>query len=161
MVRQRPEDGNATLQFLFAVVCLMFVLFGGIQIGGMMLSANRLASDLTRAAYTVDAGGLMLASDKEEFVRDQIIGAGSSELSAECLSVSNVLVDTSRASKTGAVGAGEGGLTEIVSDAVMVEVSYDVSYVIPSIVDMPGLSDQTLTRHVEFVRVGEMTIEVR
>lgn len=160
MVRRRPEDGNATLQFLFAVVFLMTLLFSGIQIGGMMLSANRLGTDLTRATYKVDAGGLMLASDKEAFVHDQIIAIGS-ELSSENLSVSDVRVTASNASSAGAVGAGAGGLTEISQDTVSIEVSFDVSYAIPSIVDMPGLSGQTLSRHVEFVRVGETTIEVR
>ena len=160
MVRRIDEGGNATIQFLIAAVFLLTLVFGGIQIGGMMLSANALASDLARASYQVDAGGLALAADKEAFVRDQIIAAGST-LSEDALTVAGVSVATSHAEATGGVREGAQGLTEIASDTTRIEVSFDVAYEIPSIIDMPGLSGQVLARHVEFVRIGERTIEVR
>ena len=160
MVRRMEEDGNATVQFLIAAMFMFVLVFGGIQIGGMMLSANALASDLARASYQVDAGGLALAADKDAFVRDQIIAAGST-LKESALPVTGVRISTSHSEATGGVREDSQGLTEIASDTARIEVSFDVAYEMPSIIDMPGLTGQVLARHVEFVRIGERTIEVR
>lgn len=149
------ERGNELVQFVIAVPVLLVVVFATIQIGGMMLSASRLSADIVRAGRHMDAGELDLASDKDEFVKNEIVRM------SDQLVDDNLTVDHTSCSSINDEGIqpvqGEGSIMQHVRRTA---VSFDVSYEMPSLVLLPGLSGREITRHVECERTVGKIVEV-
>lgn len=53
----------------------------------------------------------------------------------------------------------DGGAIE--EQSTVIEVSYDVRYLLPAIADLPGLTDRVLKRHVRCSFVDGRAIEIR
>lgn len=151
----RFEQGSEVVQFILAVPLLLFVLFAVVQVGGMMLSANQVGADITRACRQLDAAGLMRTTDKETFVKEGILGA-STQLKGENLQVENVHAKSDTAISEVRLQS-EGSIAQRTSTTTL---SYDVSYEVPSILAFPGLSGRRLARHVDCAFVDGRAIEV-
>lgn len=150
------ERGNESVQFVIAVPLLLAVVFATIQIGGMMLSTSRLSADIVRAGRHMNAGELDLAADKDEFVKNEIVHL------SDQLVEDNLTVDHTTCSSIGDDEVqpvqGEGSIMRHVRRTA---VSFDVSYEMPSIALLPGLSGRRITRHVECERADGKIFEVR
>lgn len=150
------ERGNETIQFTMVVSVLLLIVFGTVQIGGMMLSANRLSSDVLRACRQLNATGIERAVDKEEFVKSHILDR-SGQLTANSLSIDHVVYSSIQVDRSHVAE----GKESIALRKEKTAVSFDLSYEIPSFIDLPGLSGQTLERRVECVCAGRSVVEVR
>lgn len=149
------EHGGETVQFALTVPLFLLVLLGIIQVGGMTLVASQLSSEVTRSCRQLDVAGLQQAADKGRFVEGEILGA-STQLAAENLHVSDVRVEW-RQDESGSV-LGE-GLSSDQSTSVA-RLSYALRYDVPSALDIPGLSGQSLFRHVDCTYVAGRVVEV-
>lgn len=149
-----PDRGSEVVQFALAAPLVLFVLFAIVQVAGMMLSANQVTSEITRACRQLDVAGLERATDKEGFVKAEILGA-STQLKGENLQVENVRMQSNQAVSKGRLD--EGAIEERTSTT---RLSYDMSYEVPNILAFPGLSKRTLARHVECSFLDERAIEV-
>lgn len=149
------ERGSEVVQFVVTVPLLLFVVFAVVQVGGMTLAVSQVSSELTQAGRQLDVAGLELASDKEAFVKAGVMGA-STQLKGDRLRVERVRVKQ-----------GGSRFVREASDGMSIEqrttsivLSYDVSYDLPSFLDVPGLADQVLRRHVEAEFVSGRAVEV-
>lgn len=143
MMRRAGERGSEVVQFVVAVPLVLLVVFGTAQVSATVLSSAQLSSEITRACRLVDGVGIAQAPNKGEFIKAQIIGA-STQLDAASIAVANVQMaqsDLPSSVEEGVIGA-------VRREGSIVSLSYDVSYRVPSIVSLPGYSDQTLYRHV-------------
>ncbi len=149
------ERGGEAVQFMVAVSALLLIVFGAVQIGGMMLSTTRISSDVLRACKQLNAAGIECAADREEFVKSQILSNSGqlieSNLSIDHVACSSVQVDRGHVAE---------GQESISLRRERMAVSFDLSYEIPSFLDLPGLSGRMLERHVECVRTGSSLVEV-
>lgn len=150
------ERGNETVQFVVAVSVLLLIVLGAVQIGGMMLTATRLSSDVQRACRQLNATGIEGAADKEEFVKSHILSR-SGQLIARNLSIDHVVYSSVQVDRSH-MAEGKGS---IALRRERTAVSFDLSYEIPSFIDLPGLSGQTLERRVECICTGRSVVEVR
>lgn len=151
---KKSERGGEIVQFVVALPLLLLVVFSVVQLGSMTFAASRLSSEITRACRQLDAAGLERAVDKEAFVKAEILGS-SSQLQAGSLQVSGVRWRRESLSGEGEL---EGGAIE--ERVVVVTVSFDVRYELPSVVAVPGLSGQALARSVEASLVEDHVVEV-
>lgn len=152
---RESEQGSEVVQFALVVPLLLFLLFSIMQIGGMILSANQVSSEITRACRQLDVAGLQRAVDKEGFVKRGIMGA-STQLKGEYLQVNDVRMRSENMSSSGAYeGAGA-----IEQRTATMKLSYDMSYEVPSFLAFPGLADRRFVRHVECSYVAGRAIEV-
>ena len=149
------ERGSEVVQFALVAPLLLFALFGIVQVGGMMLAASQVSSDITRACRQMDLAGLRLASDKEAFVKAGILGA-STQLIPENLQVERVRLESAQTRVTRLLGEGDSAEQRTAT----ARLSYDVRYEVPSILDVPGLSGRTFSRHVDCSYVEGRVIEV-
>lgn len=149
------ERGSEVIQFAVATPLLLFVLFAVVQIAGMMLTTSQVSSEITRACRQLDVAGLHQAFDKEAFVQAELLGAAT-QLIPSNLHVSSVQArDNQDRLECGAWG---GGTVE--QRTASTELSFEVRYDIPSLVDMPGLAGRSLARQVAATYVGSRVIEV-
>lgn len=148
------EQGSEVVQFAVAVPLLMLVVFATVQLGGMTLVANQLSSEITRACRQFDVGGFERATDKEAFVEEEIVGA-SSQLRPNSLHVERVRWERQMQQNRGDSGDGS-----IEQRTTRLALSYDVRYELPSVLDVPGLSGQSLERSVTSVFCEGRAIEV-
>ena len=148
------ERGSEIVQFAVVVPLLMLVVFATVQLGGMTLVANQLSSEITRACRQFDVGGFERATDKEAFVEEGIVGA-SSQLRPNSLHVERVRWERQMQQNRGASGDGS-----IEQRTTRLALSYDVRYELPSVLDVPGLSGQSLERSVTSVFCEGRAIEV-
>lgn len=149
------ERGSEVIQFAVATPLLLFVLFAVVQIAGMMLTTSQVSSEITRACRQLDVAGLHQAFDKEAFVQAELLGAAT-QLIPSNLHVSSVQArDNQDRLECGAQG---GGTVE--QRTASTELSFEVRYDIPSLLDMPGLAGQSLARQVAATYVGSRVIEV-
>lgn len=150
------ERGNAIIQFLAAVMFLVVFLFGSIQLCGTMFTMNSVASEITRACYQADTAGLTLAGNKNTFLKNAI-ATETSQLSTDRLVVTNAKATTKSVEESAPRG---GELATLTSKTDQTIIEFDVSYNVPFAIDLPGLNDQVLKRHISFVRIDERTIEL-
>ena len=143
------------VQFALAMPILLFVLFAIVQVAGMMLSANQITSDVTRACRQLNVAGLQRATDKEAFVKEGILGA-STQLKSENLHVEHVRMKSDQAVSRGQLEE-EGVIEQRTSTT---RLAYDLKYEVPSILTFPGLADREFARHVECSFVAGRDIEV-
>lgn len=153
------NKGNAIIQFLAAVIFLLICVFAAIQIAGMLYTMNALGSELTRASYEADATEAILATDKNLFIKDAI-ARESNGLDAAKIRVENTQIKTSVLTSSGTPANNSAGLSSIHATSDKITVSFDVYYVVPSVIEMTGLSNQTLFRHIEFDIINKTTIEM-
>lgn len=150
------ERGSEVVQFAIAVPLLLFVVFGIMQVGGMMLAASQLSCGITRACRQLDIAGLQHAEDKEAFVKAGVLGAAT-QLVPSNLDVWQVRAfDQQERISQSATG---GDIAEQLSTSTTL--SYDIRYEIPSLLSLPGLFDQSFSRHVVCTYVEERVVEVR
>ncbi len=153
---RRAEHGSEAIQAVVAVPLILMVVFSIVQVGATMLTIDRLSADLGRACNQLDVGGLGLAEDKEAFVRMEVLGSAT-QLLPDRLQVDNVVFANSSRNKS-VEGRRSNGLVSQRTDAA--DVSFDVSYEIPVVFELPGLSHRVIARHVECRRVEGRIVEV-
>ena len=149
----RGERGSEVVQF---VIVLLAVVFSIVQLAGMTLAASQLSSEITRACRQLDAAGFELAANKERFVEEGILGA-STQLDPARLHVEHVSWTSERTKREQPVR--DGGAIE--EQSTVIEASYDVSYLLPAVADLPGLAGRVLKRHVRCSFVDGRAIEIR
>ncbi|MEG0417419.1 pilus assembly protein [Gordonibacter sp.] len=161
----RCERGSEVVQAVVAVPLVLLVVFAVVQMGGMMLSTHRLSADLVRACRQMDTAGLLLAGDKEAYLKSELLGPAS-QLQPERLRVEHVefkldqregsenVPGTTEASPSG------GRLSSIGQRTSIAKVSFDVVYEMPSLMAFPGLSGQAVSRHLACTRVEGRVVEV-
>lgn len=154
MVRM-GERGSEIVQFVIVLSLLLAVLFSIMQLAGMELAASQVSSEITRACRQLDAAGFELASDKERFVKEGILGA-STQLDPDRLFVGHVGWTSDQTKQKQEVRGG-GVIEERVT---VVAASYDVRYVLPALADLPGLTNRVLERRVQCSFVDGRTVEI-
>lgn len=152
---RKCERGSEIVQFTVALPLLLAVVFSIVQLAGMELAASQVSSEITRACRQFDAAGFETASNKERFVKEAILGF-SSQLDPERLAVERVRWGYEKAVQEQKVPDG----SVIGQRSTVVTASYDVRYRMPSIVDVPGLTERTLERHVQCSFIDGRVIEV-
>ena len=100
--------------------------------------------------------GFELAANKERFVEEGILGA-STQLDPARLHVEHVSWTSERTKREQPVR--DGGAIE--EQSTVIEASYDVSYLLPAVADLPGLAGRVLKRHVRCSFVDGRAIEIR
>ncbi len=159
------ERGSEVVQAAVVLPLVLLVVFAVVQVGGMMLSTHRLTADLVRVSRQMDIGGLVLAGDKEAYLKSQLLGPRS-QLQSERLRVENVELKLeqrgqgARPSKTKEVLGSDSFLPFIEQRIQVVKVSFNVAYDLPSMVVIPGLSGQTIMRHLDCTSVESRVVEV-
>ncbi|MEA5019887.1 MAG: TadE/TadG family type IV pilus assembly protein [Gordonibacter sp.] len=159
------ERGSEVVQAAVVLPLVLLVVFAVVQVGGMMLSTHRLAADLVRVSRQMDIGGLVLAGDKEAYLKSQLLGPRS-QLQSECLRVENVELKLeqkgqgAQPSKAEKVLGSDSSSSSIEQRMQMVKVSFDIAYDLPSMVVIPGLSGQTIMRHLDCTSVESRVVEV-
>ena len=144
------------VQFVIVLPLLLAVVFSIVQLAGMTLAASQLSSEITRACRQLDAAGFELAANKERFVEEGILGA-STQLDPARLHVEHVSWTSERTKREQPVR--DGGAIE--EQSPVIEASYDVSYLLPAVADLPGLAGRVLKRHVRCSFVDGRAIEIR
>lgn len=154
VVGKRSEKGSETVQFVVAAPLLLVILFSVMQVGGMMLAASQVSSEVTRASRQLDVAGFEQAADKGAFVKSEVLGSVT-QLKPDNLRIDNVAWRTKQERSR---SPHEGGALE--QRTTVTAVSYDVSYLLPVIAELPGLKDRTIARHVDCMLVDGRVIEV-
>lgn len=150
------ERGSEVVQFAVAMPLLLVVLFSIMQLAGMTLATSQVSSEITRACRQLDAAGFELATDKERFIKDGILGA-STQLDSGRLRVEHVKWTSGKTKRGRPVR--EGGVIE--ERSTVIAASYDVRYRLPAIADLPGLTGRVLERRVQCSFVDGRAIEIR
>lgn len=150
----RTERGSETVQFAIAAPLVLVILFSIMQVGGMMLTASQVSSEVTRASRQLDVTGFELAGDKGAFVKREVLGTVT-QLSADNLQVEHVRWRRAQERTRGTQEVGE-----LEQRTTITSVSYDVRYRFPAIADLPGLTDREIARSVRCELVDGRVIEV-
>lgn len=154
LAEKRSERGSETVQFVVAAPLLLVILFSVMQVGGMMLAASQISSEVTRASRQLDVAGFERAVDKGAFVKGEVLGAVT-QLKPDNLRIDNVAWQTKQERSRSPHGGGS-----LEQSTTVTAVSYDVSYSLPVIAELPGLKDRAIARHVDCMLVGGRVIEV-
>ncbi len=149
------ERGSEVVQFVVAMPLFLALLFSCMQVACTVFTCQLISSEIVQACLEMDTGGLAIASNKEAFVKAQIIGA-STQLAEENLSVSNVTIAARKTTSAREAGGGE-TLSSRTSGS---NFTCDVSYQVPGLFACVGLP-QVLSRHVAWTSVDERVIEAR
>lgn len=152
---RESERGGEVVQFVIVVPLFFALLFSCVQVACTAFSTQLISSEIVQACLQMDTGGLVVAPDKETFVKSQIIGS-STQLVEKNLDVRNVAVAAGRANAAYEAGGGR----TLATDTRGSEFSCDVFYQVPGIFACVGLP-QTLSRHVVWKSVDERVIEAR
>lgn len=151
----RDETGSEIVQFVCVLPLFLAVVFGIVQVTSAMFSVQAFSSELEQASIRIDTAGLAAASDKERFVKDQIIGEVT-QLQPDALEVRNV---TLQAQRGGSTWSETGGALQ--TRVVQSGVSFDVTYRAPTFLALPGWQDVELSRHVTFSIDDQKAVEVQ
>lgn len=147
----RDESGSEVVQFVFAVMALMLLLFGAVYVTRYATSALILSSELSQACLRLDTSGLLAAADKQRYLAEEIAGE-SSQLALDAITINGVRVHAHEKNVASSWG--------VEQRASIVSVSFDVSYGLP--VGFGANERAMLERHVscsiENERVSEVVV---
>ena len=171
----RGELGAETVQLALAMPLVFIVAMSFAQLCVMAFSVLTLSGEVEQAVWQVDVEQLSRSSGSDEanqLVRDAII-AGSSGLAHDSLVVSN-------ASFTHQDAYSHHGATAILNNSVVDDeehnryqlgelyretaagfVEFDVSYELPTLVNLPGLAHVQVSKHVARERALMTRTEIR
>lgn len=148
------ESGSEVVQFVFAVIALMSLLFGTLYITCYTTSASILSSELSQACLRLDTAGLAKSQDKARFVARDIAGE-SSQLDFDSIQIDDVRIGLSKRASEGA----SGGISQ---RAKITSVSFSVHYRLPLVFSAAKAAQPQLERHVfcaiENERISEVTV---
>ena len=150
----RNELGSEVVQFVFAVILLLTLMFGTLYIVCYTSSAIMLSSELSRACLRLDAAGLAESPDKARFIAAEIAGE-SSQLKLGNIDVNDVRVETREKS----AASPENSLQQ---RSKVASVSFSISYRLPVELSLEQVQNAALERRVvcsiENERVSEVSI---
>lgn len=150
----RDEFGSEAVQFVFAVILLLMLMFGALYVSCFTSTAAMMSSELSRACLRLDTASLAKSPDKGRFIAAEIAGE-SSQLNLACIEVSDVRVEMH---KTVASWPGSG----MQQRSDVASVSFSVSYRLPVELSIAQAQHAVLARHVscsiENERVSEVSV---
>lgn len=150
----KGESGSEAVQFIFAIIGLMTLLFGSLYIACYTTSASILSSELSQACLSLDTAGLAKSPDKARFVAREIADE-SSQLDFDSIQVSDVRIDVSNRLSPGE----SGGVDQRMKVS---SVSFSVCYRLPLVLSVVGMKTGQLERRVfcaiENERISEVTV---
>lgn len=171
---ERNELGAETVQLAFTMPLLLIVIMAFVQLCMMAFSMLTLSSEVEQAAWYVDLEKLANAADDEanSLVEEAII-ACSSTVDRDSLEVSGAAFTqqdsyshrTTTAIINNPIVSDEEEhryqLGELYRETSAGLVEFDVSYELPSIIKLPGLSHMRISKHVVRERAISTRTEVR
>ena len=160
------EQGGETVEFAIALPILLVTAIAIIQLCLAGLQILALDAQVTKGSWDVTASELIASSDQAATVKTAILADGAL-LADDNLTVENCTVSTDSTEavsglpehcmdETGMDDAGE-----FVHSKATAHVEADVSYNVASIVNIPGVTDMTITRHLSHTLVDTDRIEIR
>lgn len=157
------ESGAETVGFAIALPILLVAAIVVMQLCLFAMSGLSLEAQVTKGTWEVSAKELVASTDRDALVKQAILA--DAVLDPDKLTVRNAHVTTySRSERTQSDSAKDTTLGlergEYRHDKSLCRVEADVSYVAPSIVNVPGMTDVPITRHVSHVVVDTDRIEV-
>lgn len=157
------ESGSGAVEFAIALPFLLVTAIALIQLCLFAMSGLSLEAQVTKGTWDVSAKGLVASTDRDAVVKRAILA--DALLDPDKLTVTNAHVTTyarnersqSDSAKDATLGLERG---EYDHDKSLCRVEADVAYVVPSIVNVPGITDVPITRHVSHVITDTDRIEV-
>lgn len=157
------ESGAETVEFAMALPILLVAAVVLMQLCLFAMSGLSLDAQVTKGTWEVSAKELLASTDRDALVKEAILR--DALLDPDKLTVKNAHVTTytrnersqSDSAKDTTLGLERG---EYRHDKSLCRVEADVAYVAPSIVNVPGMTDVPITRHVSHVITDTDRIEV-
>lgn len=175
-LRKGDELGAETVQLVFAMPVLFILIMCIIQLCIMAFFTLTLSGEAEQAAWAVDLSKMNEAAQEERdgLVKEAIVSSAAS-IDPQRLSVANSSFKVSTPysyQSTTTIGNDRNvlidedsgfayGLSEMYRETDAGLIEFDVSYKLPSIINMPGLSNMTISRHITRERVLNTRTEIR
>ena len=175
-LRKGDEFGAETVQLVFAMPVLFILIMCIVQLCIMAFFTLTLSGEAEQAAWAVDLTKMSQGSQEERdgLVKEAIQNSSASK-DTQRLSVANSSFKVSTPysyQSTTTIGNDRNilidedtgfayGLSEIYRETDAGLIEFDVSYKLPSIINMPGLSNMTINRHITRERVLNTRTEIR
>lgn len=156
--RPRDERGSESLLSAFIIPIIVLTVFACMQASVAAYEVNALAMSVDTAVLKADFSGALASGDLKSAVRDEIASAGPG------LDEAGLAVDEARVewnTRADAASARGNMASSISKDTTTATLTAKVSYDVPSIVDVPGLSGMRVCRDVSVEVPVSSTIEVR
>lgn len=170
------EFGAETVQLVFALPVLFILITCIIQLCIMAFFTLTLSGEAEQAAWAVDLERMSEASQDEcDGLVKSAICASAAIIEPNRLSIANSKFKVSSPysyQNTSSIESDRNvlidedtcfayGLSEMYRETDAGLIEFDVSYQLPSIINMPGLSNMTINKHVARERVLNTRTEIR
>lgn len=175
-LRKGDEFGAETVQLVFAMPVLFILIMCIVQLCIMAFFTLTLSGEAEQTAWAVDLTKMSQGSQEERdgLVKEAILNSAVS-IDSQRLSVANSSFKVSTPysyQNTTTIGNDRNilidedtgfayGLSEMYRETDAGLIEFDVSYKLPSIINMPGLSNMTINRHITRERVLNTRTEIR
>lgn len=146
----QKEQGQATVEAIYAFVFFFILFFGLIECGYLLFSVSEANAQVQKAGTMLDVHELLSAGDAKKIIAKTIV-ENSTAISEDNVKVSNVCIDTEDFAKSQSVtDTSVIGVTAINRSMKSVIVEYDVDFTVPLLFRLFEFDTLPMTRHVEY-----------